>query len=238
MTELGRILLLLAVDYIRSYRYFASYLIYVVIVPILYTYKPNPVLSSYAISSAILFVVAAWLGFGYVRNEDETQEQVTYLHVQSPIFYYISKIMFLWLVSFPLALYAIVYPIVFQMFDRPVTAGDLLTALSSHAGLGLLGIAVALLLHPRLIAKTSTAVSYLFLIMIVSLAQKGIMDAWLPRAFQAAGLLIPPVGSMMHALNSESTLTSGTFVLIMISPFVYALIVCAFYVKRMRDKLF
>lgn len=238
MTKLWRIIPLLAVDYVRSYRYFASYLFYVVIVPILYTYKPNPVLSSYAISSALLFVVAAWLGFGYVRNEDETQEQVTYLHVQNPIFYFISKILFLWLVSFPLALYAIVYPIVFQMFDRPVTAGDLFVALSSHAGLGLLGIALALLLHPRLIAKTSTAVSLLFLILIVSLAQKGITDTWLPGAFQAAGLLIPPVGSLMHALNSDTELTGSMFVLIMTSPFIYATIVCAYYVKRMKDNLF
>nr|WP_144921905.1 hypothetical protein [Paenibacillus bovis] len=48
-------------DYVRSHKYFAPISTYIILIIVFYTYKPNPVLDSYAVTASMLYVVSAWL---------------------------------------------------------------------------------------------------------------------------------------------------------------------------------
>lgn len=69
-------------SYTFSQRYFAPVAGTLIAVLILYSYKPNPVMNSYAASAVMLFVGCAWLGLSFLNHEQAVQRQVAVVHLQ------------------------------------------------------------------------------------------------------------------------------------------------------------
>lgn len=75
----------------------------------------NPVMESYAFSAAFLFIVAAVLCYILVDIETSNQEPVTVLHSGSIFKLYSAKLLYSWIFTVPLALYAVLFPAIFWL---------------------------------------------------------------------------------------------------------------------------
>ena len=81
--------------YMGSFRYIAPMLLYFGTIAWLYMVGPNPVMSSYGFTSALLYVVSAWMAFGYIDADPETRQIVTALHAQSLPKFAAAKLVYL-----------------------------------------------------------------------------------------------------------------------------------------------
>lgn len=84
-------------DYIKSYRYVPPLSIYVITLLVNYTYRPNPVLSSMAVTAVYLFLLMAWFTLSFFHTEDPTQQQLTTLHAKNKSKMFLSKYMTMFL---------------------------------------------------------------------------------------------------------------------------------------------
>ncbi|CAI6085270.1 hypothetical protein [Cohnella sp. JJ-181] len=143
--------------YTRSYRYVAPVIAYVGFLLFIYTLTPNPVMESYAFSAVWLFVVSAWIAFGFADLEPGAQQPVTALHAGSANNYHLSKLLLMTFVGLLLALFAVLYPALAGKFERAPAAGEWIAALFAHAGLFVLGMGISLWFTERGFGKSQAS---------------------------------------------------------------------------------
>ena len=66
-------------QFLRSHRFMPPLVAFLVVLGVLYSFRPVPVLSSYAITAMALYPIAAWLSLTLLGSEGEIQRQVTAL---------------------------------------------------------------------------------------------------------------------------------------------------------------
>lgn len=69
--------------YIRSQKYVAPVIFYIITMLLIYSYKPNPVADSYSVTAMLLFFGADWLGLTVLNTEPAGQYQLLVLHAGS-----------------------------------------------------------------------------------------------------------------------------------------------------------
>ncbi|WP_239619168.1 hypothetical protein [Cohnella mopanensis] len=222
--------------YLRSYRYVAPLLIFSLTLFFIYSIVPNPVMPSYSLTSTFLFVVSAWLAFGYIDVEDGTQQQITVMHTGSLSKYYYGKLLVIVIIVNILSIICVLYPILFNKFDRQPSLSEWVIALLSHSILSILGIALSILFTNKWVQKLSYAILGIFLAIALSLAGAGIENSS-PHSIKALSWLIPPVFRTMDMLNNyEETAYSGV-VVSLISPLVYSGLLFWLFLIKMKRKL-
>ncbi len=189
-------------DYIRSYKYIVPVLLFGCFLLGIYAIRPNDVTYSYVISSAVIYMLAAWLTSGLIDNEDNVQQQITILHCRSHTVFYLCKIAFIWLFTLLLSCIAIIYPILVNTFDREVNTNDIFLASVSHSLLALLGIAIALMFNSRFIHDRRLSLLLLYMVIILSLIQ-GKLTEILPF-IKYPLYLLPPVFYSLDQMGSTS----------------------------------
>ncbi|MDQ0232879.1 hypothetical protein [Metabacillus malikii] len=223
-------------DYIRSYKYFPPVSTYFIFIVIFYTYKPNPVIGSYAVTALILYIVSAWLCISILSLDSSVQKQLMILHMKSGNRYYLSKLMSVWLVAMVLTVYAFLYPIIFDMFKEPVTLSTGLVSLANHSLLATLGICVASLFSKGLMDNQVNSYGGLSLIVTLSIAALGIYN-YLPPSFKNIVWILPPAVITQNPLGdwsgeSISELTIFPFIWIII----YSVLLVMLFLKLAKLK--
>jgi len=224
-------------DYIRSHKYFPPISTFFILIFVYYTYTPNPIIDSYAVTALILYVVSAWLCISVLALDPPVQRQMMILHLGSLNRYYLSKLISVFLISIILAVYAFVYPIVFNMFNETVTLTISLVSLLNHILLGILGICVASLFSKVITESVVNSFGGLSLIIVISLAALGIYDT-LPSFLKSIVWIIPPVASTHPVLinwNGESILGLSIFPFIWI--IIYSMLLLYLFLKLARASL-
>ena len=221
--------------YVRTYKYLGPMLLFGIALFFIYSVVPNPVMPSYSLTATLTFLVASWLGFGYVDAEDETQQMIGTLHAGGQTKYYAARaaVIAVWIAC--LAVIAVAYPILFGKFDRRPETAEALISLSGHAGLGMLGAAVSYLFTCKLVRKLSYAVIGLLLVAAVSLAAGGISDA-LPDPLTGLVWLLPPVFPLMDAFNRYGEMTNGYQSIVLATPWLYSAALFGLFLKLMYRK--
>lgn len=186
--------------YARSYRYVPPVLLYTVIVVWMYSLVPNPVMGSYAFTSGLLFAVSAWLAFGFIDAEHETQSAVSALHAGSLSRLTAAKLLYAWLFMTPVAVMVVLYPALLHKFDRAPSISELMAALAGHLSLSLLGIACGVFFTARFVPRLTTSAPGLLAVVALTLAGGGIRQM-LPDSLAPLVWALPPVNLVMNALN-------------------------------------
>lgn len=187
-------------DYFRSYRYIPPLTIYGAWVFILYAYKNVPVLSSYSVSSMVLYFVSAWIAMSVAGTEEGVQRQITLIHAGSRAKYLFSKAAASFIVTGGAGLYAIVLPILLDCFDKPVTSVHLVLAGGSHLLSALMGILAGLFFSTGRFAGKATTWLSLSFVLLLSLAYKSLEDL-LPGGTEFLLLLLPPEYPLISLLG-------------------------------------
>lgn len=224
-------------DYIRSHKYFPPVSTFFIFIIVFYTYKPNPVIDSYAVTALVLYVISAWLCISILSLEQPVQKQMMILHMKSGNRYYLSKLILVWLVTMVLTVYAFVYPIIFDMFKEPVTLSTGFISFANHILLATLGICVGSLFSKGLMDNPVNSYGGLSLTVIISIAALGIYDV-LPLTFKNLVWILPPSVMTQTPLNdwsgeSISELSIFPFIWIII----YSLLLVILFLKLARRKL-
>lgn len=223
--------------YVRSYRYVAPLLLFGLILFFIYSVVPNPVMPSYSLTSTVMFVIAAWLGFGYVDAEDDAQQLITAMHVGSATRYYLSKLMVLILLTFILSLICVIYPIAFDKFVKQPSLREFVVASLSHGVLSLLGISISVLFTNKLVRKLSYAILGIFLVIALSLAGAGIEKA-LPHSVSGLTWLLPPLFRTMDMLNQFEKASTSVILSSLVAPLFYSGILIWLFLAMMKKRLF
>ncbi|MCC3376657.1 hypothetical protein [Cohnella sp. REN36] len=227
----------LLVSYGRSYRYLAPLLVFVGAIGFVYSIVPNPVMESYAFTSTLLFVVSAWLAFGFVDAEPIVQQRVTVLHARGTRVYYAAKLVTIGGIGWLLGLLATLYPALLHKFDRTPTFPELGTAFLAHAALAALGIGCAVFFTEKSVPSRPYALAGLAIVLTVSIAGQGLAQA-LPDAVRPAVWLVPPAFRVMDVLVRYEALPGWRIALTLLFAAVYAAALVALFVALMNRKKF
>lgn len=226
-----------AKDYLLSYRYFAPLLAFGFALFFIYSVVPNPVMPSYSLTSTLLFIISAWIAFGYIDLEHEIQQMITSLHMGKLSTYYFYKTVPIGILIVVLSIINTIYPIVFNKFDRLPTPEEIVISVLSHLGLSLLGMSAGFIFTKKLFPKWYTALGGLLGFIAVSLASQGIINSISP-AFSFIEWLLPPVFRTMGMLNNYDISTRGNITLGILMPVVYTVLLIGVFITGMVRKRF
>lgn len=224
-------------DYLRSHKYFPPTCMFIVLIFVFYTYKPNPVIDSYAVTALMVYVISAWLCISVLSLDPPRQAEIFVLQLGSWNRYYLGKLLTVFILSVVLTTYVILYPILFNMFEEPVTATTGLVAFMNHLFSGILGISVASLFSKVITKSAVNSFGGLSLVIVVSLAALGI-SGMLPSSLNQLVWIIPPATATQGPLynwNGEDLQGLPMFPFIWIIIYSFLLVILFLQLaKRLR----
>ena len=218
-------------DYLRSHKYFPPISTFIILIFVFYSYTPNPIIDSYAVTSLFLYIISAWLCISVLSLDPPVQRQLMILHIGGRNRYYLSKLISVLLISIVLTVYAFVYPIIFNMFSESVTLTIGLVSIVNHVFLSILGICIASLFSKVITESAINSYGGLALTIIISLAALGVYDA-LPSYLKNIIWIIPPATITQTPLfnwNGENVLDLSLFPFIWI--IIYSLLLLYLFLK-------
>lgn len=216
-------------SYTLSQRYFGPVAGTVIAVLILYSYKPNPVMSSYAASAVILFVGCSWMGLSFLNHDQAVQRQLTVVHLRSALKFNAGTMVTMGLIAVVLSVMIVIFPVWTGQFADAVGFYRLIIALAGHALLGLLGVSISLYLQVSRINKNSYAVGLMLTILILSIGGTK-LEALIPGPVMP--VLLPPVSPVMDALMNADELPFKTVLGALGHALLYITVLIGFYMYR------
>ncbi|KUP26114.1 hypothetical protein [Paenibacillus sp. DMB5] len=216
-------------SYTTSQRFFGPVAAVVILLLFLYTYKPNPVMGSYAATGVILFIGCAWMGISFLNHEQAVQRQVTIVHLRSSIKYSLGGILTLALLTVALTLLMVVYPLLTGNFAEPAGLYRLTVAFAGHLLLGMLGVSISLFLQASWVPKSSYATGLLLIILILSISGLKLAEL-IPGP--VVPVLLPPAALLMNALMKTDEWSMPAVLGTFAHALTYILLLCGVYLYR------
>ncbi|MUT68480.1 hypothetical protein [Paenibacillus sp. NEAU-GSW1] len=221
--------------YMRSYRYGPPTFVFVLGIIFVYSVVPNPVMESYAFSTTFLFIISAVICYTVIDIETANQESVTMLHSGSLLKLYISKLLYSWLFSVPLALYAVIFPALFQKFDRSASFEELCMSFIYHVSSSWLGVALACWFSSKFIRSRVMSFLLLSVVVVVTISVEGI-ENMLPEGLENAILLLPPLHSTINVLLDYDAATLSSKLAAIGASLLYGVIIAALFLFMLHKR--
>ncbi|MTW86899.1 hypothetical protein F3157_14700 [Virgibacillus dakarensis] len=222
-------------DYIRSYQFVPPVCLFLLWTIVSYTYTPNPVLSSYGVSCAVLYFISAWMSVTIMQTTDSVQLQITIVNAKSVIKIFSSMILSVLVIISMLSAFAIFYPIMIGAFDRPVTLQDIFIAACSHLLISMLSISITIYLSWMTRVKTVSSWLLLVLVLLISLVKGGLVGV-LPQFMSYITWVIPPAFSIVDLLGDDSLLINARLLLEWMYVLIYSGVLFFLFVMRIRKR--
>ncbi|WP_042147029.1 hypothetical protein [Paucisalibacillus sp. EB02] len=179
-------------DFIRSHKYFPPISTFIILIVVYYSYTPNPIIDSYAVTALMIYFISAWLCISVMALDPPVQRQVMILHIGGRNLYYLSKLITVWLLSLILTAFAFIYPIVFGMFNEQVTFTIGFISWMNYILLSTLGIVVASIFSKVIMENVVNSYGGLALTITFSFTALGIYEI-LPVSIKNIVWIFPPV---------------------------------------------
>lgn len=223
-------------SYSRSYRYFPPLIFCLLGIVLVYSYRPNPIMESYAITSIVIYLISAWFCYSFIHSMDETQGHILILHSGSVRTYLIGQMVTVLICCFLLSLFALFYPITMNMFDETVRVYQLLLALLVHVELALLGILVALFFNKSFYQSARFSIAMIFIVLIITTVKDGVIKDF------GAGLaflfwLLPPASQTFNLLIHVDAYSNARIVASLIHPLVYFVLLFSMFIWLWKKRM-
>jgi len=156
--------------YFKSSKLIAPVVIWIIFLYVNNTTRPSYVVANYTTSSGILYWIMMWIGYAYMELEDIVSEQILILKVRKIWKYNMSKVLVLILTDMGMSIIGVIIPITqhiingCSLYTRNITMGDAVYSFILLFTMGFLGMAISLLMHPRIFKNRKVAMLTLFLI--------------------------------------------------------------------------
>lgn len=221
--------------FIRSYRYGPPSFIFLAGIVFVYSVVPNPVMESYSFSASFLFVISSMLSYSIIDIEAENQEAITITQTGSIIKLYVSKLLYSWLFTLPFAIIAVLYPALFQKFDRVASLEELLMSFVYHASSSWLAVAVTCWFSAKFIRSRLTSFLLLSLVIVIAFSVQPIKHL-LPDALQYVTLIVPPVYYTMDVLYQYESEALLIKCMPIVASLLYGLVSAAIFLAVLKRR--
>lgn len=187
-------------SYIRSFKIIPPAATFFIWIFVLYHYSGVEILSSYAVTSIVLYLVTTWISMNLFSMEEEAEKNILYVQV-GKIRYLLGKWIIILLIAIVLALFAIFYPILLDSFKEAVQPIHLGLSILIHLLLAIFGILVGSFSSITSLIPKRYAWLSAVLIIAISLSYDGIVEKlsllkWLL-------LIFPPVVNVINFFEPD-----------------------------------
>ncbi|MBD3922216.1 hypothetical protein H8B09_25900 [Paenibacillus sp. PR3] len=157
------------------------------------------------------------------------------LHSGSLLKLYISKLLYSWPFSVPLALYAVVFPALFHKFDRNPNFEELCMSLIYHVCSSWLGVALACWFSSKFIRSRVMSFLLFSVAVVVTISAEGIENT-LPEGLKKAILLLPPLNSTLNVLMDYYAATLYSKLAVIGASLLYGVIIAALFLFMLHKR--
>jgi len=222
---------------IRSYKFLPPSFVFIAGIVFIYSVVPNYVMNSYAFSTTFLFIVTVILCHMFMHIEILNQQFITVVHSNSIVKVFIAKVLYCWLFTMALAVFAIFYPVVIQAFNRQPSLEELAIAIVFHSISSFLAIAITCWFNKKFIRSQMLSFFSLSLFVVLTLASHGIGQS-LPAEIMPIIYVLPPLNNMIDVLVNYDTVTWSYKAITLAGSFFYGLIfMLAFFYMINKKRL-
>ena len=187
-------------SYLRSFKIIPPAATFFIWIFVLYHYSGVEILSSYAVTSIVLYLVTTWISMNLFSMEEESEKNLLFVQI-GKVRYLLGKWIISMLLAIVLMLFAIFYPILLDSFKEAVQPIHLVLSIFIHLLLAIFGILVGSFSSiTSLIPKRYTWLSAV-LIIAISLSYDGIVEKlsflkWLL-------ILFPPIVNVINFFEPD-----------------------------------
>lgn len=225
---MGRWTIVQLQSFSRSYRWVAPYVSFLAMLGIVYAYRGLPVLSSYAVTSVIVYVFAVWLTMLVWTMEQTSERHIVQTHVASKRTYWYGKGAASFLIVCPLIALALVVPLLAGNFRETGPLHWYALASTSHVVLAWCGVVVGTACYGTgLATKKYTALVALGLI-VYSLSFDVLIETYPFVAITS--WVTPPLFRVLRYLTEGESIVWTSW--IVDGWFIGCFFVISFYVLR------
>lgn len=197
--------------YSKENRFLMPLIVMLSLLYFMYSMSPVGVVSSFAMSCYMIFLITTWAGFTVSAVEDPIMEQIQILRVGSVRCYYISKILFLFVLCLAGTGICLVFPVAADiayrggLFSRQLTAYDLLHSFLLLLGSSFAGGTLGSILHPMVMRERKMALLLTVLAAVLTIIKGAVVREisflkWLVW-------ILPPVDHVMGNYGHEEVFT-------------------------------
>lgn len=226
--------------YLRSFKYVAVLLFFIVVVCAIYWQKRVPMWNTYSLTVNIIFIFSSWISIGFLDSEDNVLQQLLFLRSTNKNFYYLSKIVSIWIVCILFSFIIVFVPILENLFIGPIYAYEVALSFGIHAFISLLSILIVAFFYTRILSDRRAALSVLVVFLLICMLQVALIQkipifkyiTWVfPPISFASETMINLDGMNMYSIVSKMLVS-------ILYAFFYSVILMFLYCKMMLRRLF
>lgn len=226
--------------YLKTFKYVAPIIFFIIFLFMNYSQAPIIIWHNYSFTALFIFIFSVWVTLGFMDFEEIIQQQLIVLHVQKEYIYYISKILAVWIFIMVLDMFIIIFPIIFNMFNRQIKIEEIIIAILIHSMFALLGISLAVLFETRLLKNRRIALSILSVVVVITITQNNIINEFKQVSF--IKWILPPIYFISQRLqdlgDNYLKFSDQTFILFIVHSSIYCFIIIFLYIKLITKKKF
>jgi hypothetical protein len=241
--------------YVTSAKFVMPLLVYFLFLVGFYGNSPKMVVTSFALSAAVLYIIMVWAGFVFSDSEEAIAEQILILKAKKISTYYISKIVFLFVFSCFMSFIGVIAPVLFNivfnisgktLFYKTqdgklegLTAASILIGFLIHILAGFLGGTVGFAFHPRIFRNRKVTVIVAMLVGFMGFVKGALMVDFKMAKFFV--WIFPPMYDLVKSVdNTEVTnvFPIGDMILPLVAVVVYSVVLSALCVFAVQKKGF
>lgn len=225
------------ISYIRSLKFVPPVTVFCAWIFILYAYSGVPILSSYAVSSIAIYLVMTWLAMSIFSIEEDSEKYILFVQLDSKNRYLLGKWSICLIFALMFMVFAILYPILLNLFKGTLSPIHLGLSIYSHFLLAWFGILIGTFFSITSFATRKYAWLSAMFVIVVSIAYEGLVEKigmlkWLL-------ILFPPVTHVVKYLNGDDSIHIGKdFWLLATWAFIYlvlgAIVVVQMFLRKER----
>ncbi|SUY45233.1 Uncharacterised protein [Clostridium putrefaciens] len=230
--------------YIKCNKFLIPLLIFCIFQLIFYGTDSVDFTSSIIICANVVFFMMTWIGFSYCETQDFLTEQIVFLKVNNNKLYWVSKILFMWMVGIIVSLIATTWPLAVNLlnngngslFNNGITLNNVLLGFFIYILVTFMGVILGMTFQTKITGNRNRGVMLMFLIALLS-ALKGPLIKEFPIA-KAITWLLPPVYDVITSCMLPQKFSLSVLSIPVIYSVCYILIQIFIYIKLMKKLLF
>ncbi|SFD01924.1 hypothetical protein [Clostridium uliginosum] len=228
--------------YIKCNKFMIPLLFFCLFQLIFYSEGPVHFTSSIMICSNVLFCIMTWIAFIYCETQDVRTEQIVFLKVNNNNSYWLSKIIFLWIVGIVLSFIGVIWPIIANLvkagafFENNIGLIDLLLAFLIQVLVAFMGLLLGFIFQTKITGTRNVAVTLLFLCTLLSIVKCALVNEC-PIA-KTIMWIFPPVSEVINSCMTLGKFSISILTIPIVHSVFYILILSFIYLKLMKKLLF
>lgn len=192
-------------------------------------------MESYGFSVSFLFIISTSICYSVIDIESPNQEAVTLLQAGSLLKLFIAKLVYSWIFMLPLVIFAVIYPALFNKFDRVPSMMELFMSFVYHISSAWLGVAIACWFTAKLIHSRLLSFLMLCLVIAITLGVLGI-EKLLPVGVDKILVIVPPLQKSIYVLSHYDEVSTTMNMMAIGSAWLYGFIVIAIFLIIMNKR--